>query len=59
LIEGSDKEVNSYTNDKYVYSITVINDKYLLLNAEDELKVIDLNTFKSVCEYAMVGIHII
>jgi hypothetical protein len=36
----------------------VINDKYLLLNAEDKLIVIDLNTFKYVGELAMEGIWI-
>jgi hypothetical protein len=46
----SDKVLNSYTNDSRVYSLTVINDKYILLHAYEELKVIDLNTFKPVCE---------
>jgi hypothetical protein len=40
--------VNSFTNHNSIYSITVINDKFILVNAYGELQVIDLNTFKSV-----------
>jgi hypothetical protein len=43
-------QLNSYTTDRRAYSITVINVKCILLNAAYKLIVIDLNTFKSVCE---------
>jgi hypothetical protein len=46
LIEDS-SELHSYTSND-IYSITVINDKCILLNAVYQLLVIDLNTFNEV-----------
>jgi hypothetical protein len=36
--------------EKNIFSMTVINDKCILLNCRSKLTVIDLNTFEPVCE---------